>query len=47
MPFRSAKQKRFMWAKHPDIAERWTEEYGSKIVKKKRKILKGDYSEND
>lgn len=32
-----------MWAKHPEIAERWTKEYGSKIVKKK-KVLKGNYS---
>jgi len=35
MPFRSTKQRRFMWWKHPEIARRWTNEYGSKIVKKK------------
>lgn len=29
MPFRSEAQRRYMWAKHPEIAERWTEEYGS------------------
>ncbi len=28
-PFRSAAQERFMWAKHPRIAERWESEYGS------------------
>lgn len=32
MPFRSEAQRRFLWAKHPDIARRWTDEYGSKIV---------------
>jgi hypothetical protein len=31
MPFKSEKQRKFMWAKHPDIARRWTEKYGSKI----------------
>jgi hypothetical protein len=30
MPFRSEKQRRFLWLKHPDIAARWTREYGSK-----------------
>ena len=37
MPFRSAKQRRYMYAKHPEIAKRWTAKYGSKIVKKKKK----------
>ena len=36
MPFRSAKQRRYMWAKHPEIAKRWTEEYGSKPQPKKK-----------
>ncbi len=31
MPFQSEKQRRFMYAKHPEIAKRWTEEYGSEI----------------
>lgn len=31
MPFKSIKQRKFMWAKHPDIARRWTNKYGSKI----------------
>lgn len=34
MPFRSEKQRRFMWARHPEIARRWTDEYGSKPRKK-------------
>ena len=37
MPFKSEKQRRFMWAKHPEIARRWAEEYGSKIAKKHKK----------
>lgn len=32
MPFRSEKQRRYMWMNHPDIAKRWTKKYGSKIV---------------
>lgn len=38
MPFRSEKQRRFMYAKHPDIAARWTKEAkaaGKKPVQKK------------
>ena len=27
MPFRSEKQRRYLWAKHPDIAKRWAKEY--------------------
>jgi len=26
MPFQSEKQKKFMWAQHPKIARRWTNE---------------------
>ena len=40
MPFRSKKQRKFMWAKHPDIARRWTKKYGSKVVKSKKKKKK-------
>jgi hypothetical protein len=35
MPFRSAKQRRYMYAKHPSIAKRWSKRYGNKIVAKK------------
>lgn len=35
MPYRSAKQRRFMHAKHPDIAARWDTEYGGKVGKRK------------
>jgi hypothetical protein len=27
MPFKSEAQRRFMWAKHPEVAERWAHEY--------------------
>jgi len=36
MPYRSEKQRGFMHAKHPEIAKRWDEEYGGKIVPKKK-----------
>ena len=35
MPFRSEKQRRYLWANEPKIAREWTEEYGSKPVKAK------------
>lgn len=35
MPYRSAKQRRYMHAKHPEIAKRWDKKYGGKVVKKK------------
>ena len=28
MPFRSAAQAKFLWARHPTIAKRWTKKYG-------------------
>ena len=37
MPFKSVKQRKFMWSQHPEIAKRWTKEHGSKIVKSKKK----------
>lgn len=27
-----------MFAKHPEIAKRWTKEYGSKVVKAVKKV---------
>lgn len=36
MPYRSDKQRRFMHARHPDIAARWDKETGGKVVKKKK-----------
>jgi hypothetical protein len=37
MPFKSEKQRKFLWARHPAIAKRWAKKYGSKIVKEKKK----------
>lgn len=36
MPFKSEKQRRFLWLKHPDIARKWADEEkaaGKKKVK--------------
>lgn len=35
MPYRSEKQRRFLHAKHPEIAARWDKKYGAKIVNRK------------
>ena len=43
MPFKSVKQRNFLFMKHPEVAKRWVAEYGSKVrpaakkVKKRRK----------
>jgi len=34
MPFKSSKQRAYMYAKHPKIAKKWAKKYGSKIKKK-------------
>ena len=34
MPFKSEKQRRYLWRKHPKMAQKWTDEHGSKPVKK-------------
>ena len=33
MPFRSAKQRRYLWANEPKIARDWTNKYGSRVKK--------------
>lgn len=41
MPFKSDKQRRFMYAEHPEIAKRWSkEEKAAKVGKKAIKALK-------
>jgi hypothetical protein len=37
MPYKSEKQRRFLHARHPDIAARWDAEYGGKIEKNGKK----------
>ena len=36
-PFRSKAQRKLLWAKHPNIARKWTKKYGSKIQPKGKK----------
>ena len=36
MPFKSVKQRKYLWAKHPEVAKKWVLKYGSDIVKKKK-----------
>jgi hypothetical protein len=36
-PYRSDKQRKYMHAKHPEIAKRWDKETGGKVVPKKAK----------
>ena len=40
MPFRSEKQRRWMWMHLPELARKWTKKYGSKVRRKKRKNKK-------
>jgi hypothetical protein len=39
MPFKSEKQRRYMWAKHPSIAKKWA--HGKHSSKKGRSKAKG------
>jgi len=43
MPFQSEAQRRFLWAKHPKIAKKWSKKYGNKPIKKKKKIKKVEH----
>lgn len=35
MPFKSKKQRRWMFENKPKLAKKWVEKYGSKVKKKK------------
>jgi len=37
MPFKSAKQRKYMYAKHSKLAKRWAKKYGNKIKRGKGK----------
>lgn len=37
MPFRSEKQRKFMFLKHPEIAKRWAKEGKANVVESKKK----------
>lgn len=41
MPFKSVRQRRFMYARHPKIAKRWIKKYGWRVRRKKRRKPKG------
>jgi len=43
MPFKSEKQRRYLWANEPEIARDWTETYGSKIQKANGGITRLNY----
>lgn len=48
MPFRSVKQRKFMFARHPKIAKRWVRKYGWKVGGGgKRKINPGFRAHGD
>jgi len=47
MPFRSAKQRRYLWANEPEIARRWTKEHGSRIQKDNGGIMRLPFAEGD
>jgi len=38
MPFRSEKQRRYLWMNEPKIAKKWTKKYGSKPKKLRDKL---------
>ncbi len=33
MPFKSVKQRKYLWANLPKVARKWTKKYGSKTRK--------------
>ena len=37
VPFKSEKQRRYLYKNEPAVAKKWTKKYGSKIKPKKRK----------
>ena len=32
-PFRSARQRRYLYAKHPRLARKWARKYGTRVKK--------------
>lgn len=38
MPYASDRQRRFMHARHPEVAKRWDRKYGGKVRRKRRKL---------
>ena len=46
MPFKSAKQRALLYAKHPTIANKWAKEHGTAIKRSTGKILKTKVKRN-
>jgi hypothetical protein len=42
MPFKSKKQRSYLWANHPKIAKKWTKEHGSTVKAKDGKPTKSN-----
>ena len=40
MPFKSEKQRRYLYANEPEVAKRWSDKYGSKPQPKNKTKLK-------
>jgi len=40
LPFKSEKQRKYLWKKEPAIARKWTKKYGKKPVKKVKRRKK-------
>lgn len=40
MPFRSVKQRNYLFMKHPDIAKKWAKKYGVSIKKRRKSATK-------
>ena len=40
MPFKSEKQRSYLYAKHPEIAKRWSKKYGNKLSSMAKKARK-------
>jgi len=40
MPFKSEKQRRYLWKNEPKIAKKWTKKYGRKSIKKTKRRKK-------
>lgn len=43
MPFRSEKQRRYLWKNEPEIAEKWSKKYGNAV--QRRLAAQKTYSE--
>jgi hypothetical protein len=40
MPFQSEKQRRYLWKNEPELAKKWSHQYGSQIKKAAKQRLK-------